>query len=308
MSGVSRARVATIAIIALVVVDVGLVALALAPRAGPDEGSARVVVEEPSPAPPESAAPEQEAEPDPEPDEVVAAPLRRLLDASSPTEAWRLETGDCPADGGLVQRTTDGGQTWEDIDVEQDAFVRVKTQSSSTAFLVAVEDEGCAPVFLGTTTGGQEWAVQPGSLEVAWYVEPVDATAVHSPEGVQPGPCGADVVDLAPVSSTGAGLLCPDGRVLTTDDAAVSWDELVAVPGAVAVTDSGQGYLAAALGTQGCDGVQVVRAGPEAPEPLGCAPTPAEPGQVAISSAGDSVWVWAGDEVLVSGDGGRTWG
>lgn len=241
MSGVSRARVATLAIIALVVVDVGLVALALAPRAGPDEGSARVVVEEPSPAPPQSAAPEQEAEPDPEPDEVVAAPLRRLLDASSPTEAWRLETGDCPADGGLVQRTT-------------------------------------------------------------------DATAVHSPEGVQPGPCGADVVDLAPVSSTGAGLLCPDGRVLTTDDVAVSWDELAAVPGAVAVTDSGQGYLAAALGTQGCDGVQVVRAGPEAPEPLGCAPPPDEPGQVAISSAGDSVWVWAGDEVLVSGDGGRTWG
>ena len=302
---------ATIAIIVLVVIDVALVAWALSPRDPGEAGDARVAVEQPPTPSPDPAEPAPSEEPAPVPEQAEpqpGVPLQRIIDASSSDDAWRVETGSCPDGGGSVERTTDGGESWEAAEIDQDAFVRLKDSGGATAWVVAVEGEDCEPVFVGTTTGGQEWGVLPGSLAAAWYVEPGDGAAVHSPEGVQAGPCDADVVDLAPVTSEDAGLLCPDGRVFTTDDGAVSWGERVVVPGAVALTDADGGYLAAALGAEGCDGVQVVTAGEGSAEALGCAAGPGEAGQVALSAFGETVWLWAGADVRVSGDGGRTWG
>ncbi len=40
--------------------------------------------------------------------------------------------------------------------------------------------------------------------------------------------------------------------------------------------------------------------------PVGCSDAQTE-GPIAIDRAGQAVWMWAGDEVLVSTDGGKTW-
>ena len=94
---------------------------------------------------------------------------------------------------------------------------------------------------------------------------------------------------------------CPDGggSVQRTGDAGQTWDD-------VAIEQDA--FVVAVPGAQGCPGVQVVAAGTGTAEALGCADVSAEPGRLAISAVGESVWLWAGDAVQVSGDGGRTWG
>jgi len=303
---VSRGTVATAALVALLVVDVVLVAFALRPSDAPDAGSVQVTLDEPTvePSDPESPlATPTESTPEPPPS---AVPLGRLIDASSATEAWRLTKGACPDGGGSVQRTSDGGATWDDVDTGAEAFVRLRARGPADAFVVAVTGEGCEPAFLATSDG-ETWGELPGSLDDAWYIEPADATAVHSPAGAMAGPCEGPVVDLAGVTSTRAGALCDDGRVFTTDDGAASWAVRVAVPGAVALTDAGDGYLVGVLAAAGCPGVQVVAAGEGTAEALGCSSAAAEPGSVDVAAVGESVWVWAGDAVQVSTDGGRTW-
>ena len=302
----TRGKIATAALVALVVVDVVLIAFALRPHDAPDAGSVRVSVDQPTTepsAPQPSPPPTTEAPEQPPP----AVPLARLIDASSATEAWRLVKGSCQDGGGAVERTSDGGATWDEVTTDADAFVRLRARGATDAFVVALSGDGCAPAFL-TTTDGETWSERPASLDAAWYIEPADATAVHSPDGIRAGPCeAAPVVDLAGVTTTRAGVLCPDGRVFTTDDAATSWALRVAVPGGVALTDAGDGYLVGALGAAGCPGVQVVSAGEGTAEALGCSSASDQPGSVDVAAVGDAVWLWAGDAVQVSGDGGRTW-
>jgi hypothetical protein len=295
------------------VVDIVLVVLALNRTSGPPEGAAAVVPSAAS-ASPEPAASEpavtETTDAAPAPTETPAPPappagvrLARMLDAVDGATAWRATAGSCPGGTGTVERTTDAGASWQQVWADGQVL-RVKGSGADEAFLVVAQGEGCDPAFLQTDSG-TDWRAEPGSLPVAWHLT-VDA--VHSPSGDHPGPCPGALVDLAPVTSDRAGALCADGTVHVTSDAAGSWQQEAAVPGAVALADDGDGFLLAVLGAPDCaTGVQVVAAAAE-PEVRGCAEAPeAAAGQVAISSADGTVWLWFGQQVAHSTDGGRSW-
>jgi hypothetical protein len=206
-----------------------------------------------------------------------------------------------------VERTGDGGRSWTPVPVDG-AVLRVRATGPASAFAVIRRGPGCDLAFVEGEAGGP-WADDPPSLDVAWYLADEGSTAaVHSPVGSRPGPCPDALVDLAPRSGVEAAVLCADGSVHRTLDAAATWAAVGAVPGAVALADAGTEHLVAALGSARCaHGVEVVIAG--ASQPVACVPAPdAAPGQVALSVAGKAAWLWAGDVVAVSRDGGRTWG
>ncbi|GAB2683824.1 hypothetical protein [Thalassiella azotivora] len=304
--GTWRAHWLTVALVVVVVADVVLVTLALRGPASPDRsgtlsGDAQV-----------AASPTQTPVPTPVPTETgpppppAGAPTNRLLDVVSDQAAWRAVVGSCPAGGSTVQRTDDGGLTWEDAGVDLPSVVRLKADAASTAFVVGQDAEDCEPAFSRTT--GEDWRRSASSLEVAWFVSPSDRTTVSSPAGAFPGPCGGPLVDVAPVTSDEAAALCPDGSVHLTQDGAATWSPVAAVPGAVALTDQAGGYLVAVAGDPTCAGLVVTRIGAEdAPQPVACAPASGTPAEVALSAADDAVWLWAGDAVLRSDDGGVTW-
>lgn len=120
-------------------------------------------------------------------------------------------------------------------------------------------------------------------------------------------------------------------EVTVTDDdpvlAAASWSAAVSVPGAMNLTESAAGYLIATVSTDpGCVGVQLPTL-PPLPDALplpelveggtgqlpvsGCFPTAADPeslaGNIAVSEGAGTLWLWAGDALVLSSDGGTTW-
>lgn len=321
----SRVRLLSAGLLVLLVLDVALVASALRPPSAPPASSAALAGAEgstpstgpgrsparstagPSTAGPSTTGPSTTGPTSPAP--VTGVRLARLIDATSPTVAWRAVVGSCAAGGAGVERSTDGGRSWERAGTDRDVVLRLKATDDRAAFLVAAGAD-CDPVFLRSTDGGGAWDEQPTSLDAAWYLDPDDPAAIHGPQGTRPGPCGAPVVDLVAVTSTRASALCPDGRVTVSTDAGAAWAAVAAVPGAVALTDTGaDGHLVAVLGAPGCAGVQVVEVGPGgAASATGCveASSP-QPSLVALSAAGGALWLWVQDAVHVSGDLGRTW-
>lgn len=305
---------------ALVVLDVIVVAVALDRTSSAPAGAVSVVPATPTG---DSAAPpvEPTAEPTtttsspvPEPVPPSAAesapvaqppagvPLERWIDAVSATEVWRAATAACPTRS-VIERSVDGGQTWTALNSPA-AVSRLNAQDPEEAFVVGTAGDECEVSFW-STQDAQRWSRQPGNLAAAWYLRD---DGVHAPSGNRSVPCPGGAIDLSARTDVAAAVLCPGGSVHVTDDGARDWAAAGSQAGALALARSGNELLVAAAGVRGCEGVAVVEAA-EAPDVRGCAPAPgATPGQVAVSALGNRVWLWVGDEVLVSRDGGRSWG
>ncbi|MBF4578663.1 hypothetical protein [Frigoribacterium sp. VKM Ac-2530] len=307
----TRRRLAVAGIGAFVLVDLALVAVALtAEPAGLAADRAPVAL--PSSLPSEPAA-------EPTPTVTTPAPAvapTRALSAVDAETAWRSQAGSCApggtADDLVLESTTSGGGTWSATSVSSEAALagvdRLQATAADTVFVVGPAGAGCTPSFAQTFTGGAEFRDYPDRLAAAWFVSRTSTSTVHSPAGDRPAPCA--VIDLAVAGDARAAVLCGDGTVHRTVDSASTWDAGTAVQGAVALTSGAGGYLVAASGAAGCDGVAIssVVDSATAVAPLGCAPATVDaPGAVAVSAAAGSLWLWAGDAVLVSADGGRTW-
>ncbi|OII27590.1 hypothetical protein [Frigoribacterium sp. MCBA15_019] len=313
----TRRRLALIGIGAFVLVDLGLVALALTREPSGLAADAEPAVTS-TPLPVETtAAPEPTETPTPVAEAEAVTPTR-LLSAVDDVTAWRAESGTCtPGTAGpspTLELTTSAGATWSPLSVSTSgdpaAVDRVQATDAASAFVVGPAGTTCATAFAQTFSGGAEFRDYPERLAASWFVARSAPGTVHSPAGDRPAPCAA-VVDLAVVSDTEAGVLCSDRRFFRTLDGARTWDAGTAVDGAVAITADAGEYLVAALGAASCEGTAL-----EAPSAtpgtvatrVGCAPVSSEtPGSVALSGGGGSVWLWAGDDVLVSSDGGVTW-
>ena len=120
---------------------------------------------------------------------------------------------------------------------------------------------------------------------------------------------------LASRGDTSAAVLCSDHTVFRTTDAGSTWGSSVAVPGSVALASSGNGYAIAVTEQPSCGGVQLL-ALPELVDgseltASGCFPTLAAPdslaGNIAVSEGAGTLWLWAGDALVLSSDGGTTW-
>jgi hypothetical protein len=298
-----------LAVIAFVLVDVILISWALGTRnAGTPATTAGPIptfAQEASTTPTPTAAPP-----------AVAVPSTRILSGLDGATAWRATTGECPAVSAKPEVTRDSGATWEETDataeVEISALQSLAVVSDSQIELVGLSSEDCAPQFARSFVAGDDYSLAPALLDDQWYVDPANRAAVETPSGAVDAPCEA-VVALAPRTSAESAVLCSDTQVFSTDDAGNTWSNSVTISGAVNLAVTEMGYVIATVGLPECAGVQLIAlsVNPTTATPTGCLPVdePAETmqGNVAISEADGTLWVWAGDSVMRSIDQGTSW-
>lgn len=311
----ARRRLAVVGIGAFVLVDLGLVALALTREPSGLAADARpAATSTPRPAETDSTS-SPTATPTTAAEAVTPTRLLSVVDAGT---AWRAQAVTCTPDPvaspPVVEQTTTGGATWSATSVATDGSLvgldRLQATDATSAFVVGPAGDDCAPAFAQTFSGGDEYRDYPERLAASWYVARTAPGTVHSPSGDRAAPCPT-VVDLAVVSDAEAGVLCSDRTFFRTGDGATTWDAGTVVDGAVAVTADVGTYLVASVGQTDCAGtaVSVPSSTPgSAATRVGCAPATSEtPGAIALSAGTDALWLWADDAVLVSTDGGVTW-
>jgi hypothetical protein len=299
------------ALAAFVIVDVGLVALALTGANHDVDSDAAPLV----PTASSAASPEDEPTPQPtDPDEDLIAPTW-FLSAVDATTAYRASAGACPATTPpVLQKSTDSGSTWVSAAVTTDlaSVFRVQAVDSTYAYLVGLGGESCEPGLTATYTSGVGFQTYPDRVESTWYLDPQDLTSVQSPAGQMDVPC-VDPVSIAPTDDNAAALLCADRSVFRTIDSGSTWDAGSEVPGAAALASTGTSYVLAAQGVEGCTGVSIIGLGTDGDEPVavGCSgdrPVASAPNQeLTLSAAAGTVWLAIGESAAVSLDGGVTW-
>jgi hypothetical protein len=292
------------------IADAGLVWLAL--HAGTPKADVAEVVETPAPVEPqptETAAP-VEVTP------LVPVVSSRVLTALDGSHAWRAVTGACPQVSASIEITEDSGATWSTSDVtgitSTVAVQRIELSSPDVASVVTLAAEDCTPRVVRTFVGGEDYAEYPAAVAATWFVQPQSRAVIHSPTGDVAAPC-ALVTELAVTDDDNAAVLCADGTVHLTFDGGATWPAAMPAPGAMSIAAGSQGYLTAEIGVDGCAGVQVsaIDAAGTARVGRGCLATAAAPetlvGNVAVSQGEDVVWLWAGDVLARSTDGGASW-
>lgn len=249
------------------------------------------------------------------PEETLASvvPSDRIIEAVSATSAWRVLTGECPTTPMILENTRDAGATWSGFDLTTTSgFSAVQTLDvahPSQVDAVGLSAVSCVPRSVLTENDGLSWTSAAEGLAESWYVNPADRALVLTPEGPQVAPC-VSVVGLA-AGGSNAAVLCADGTIHRTTNYGFQWTKEVSVPGAVAVEETDTGFLVAASGRPECAGVQLLaldREGSAAAAVVGCKPVSFAPGQVSLSvSQTGAMWLWAGEYIGVSIDGGVTW-
>jgi len=292
----------------LVLVDVGLIAAAVSstqPRAQAEAGPIPTFSQEPdesvaTPSPSETPTPAASS-PAVQSDDAPQV----FLSAVSATEAWRATSGNCSGTPARVERTTDGGATWDVVTMpfELRTVVALNAGSERTSVYGGVGDS-CALQYWSSFTGGEFWKEYPSDSTGVAYV---DQAAVWLSDGSVPAPCESPTRVLSQGSN--AVVVCPgilEARTGTGDWLAID------VPGLQDVAASEAGYVLAVGGDDGCDGIAVRSVttpvtADSAPNPVGCAASAPAVEGVALSRSGETLWLHAGGKSFVSVDEGRTW-
>lgn len=238
---------------------------------------------------------------------VPASLATRQLVAVDADVAWRSTLASCGQGAAIVERTLDGGASWDATELDVDSVVRLRATDASSAFVVgAVQD--CATALASTTDGGETWNRADATLSSAWFLAPTDRTFVAGPRGDAPVPCPAGAVDLAAVDAQRGAVLCQDGSIAVSDDGGQSWETTVSVAGGRALTQNGAAYAVATFEGP-CEALSIYDVGSDGQaqaEPFACAPVTSAV-EVAVSITDDLMWVWSGTELAISRDGGQTW-
>jgi hypothetical protein len=298
-----------LAVIAFVLIDVLLISWALGTRTSGTLATTAGPI--PTFAPEASATPTPTAAPP-----SVVVPSTRILSALDGSTAWRATTGECPAAPASPEVTRDSGAAWQETDATAEvgisALQKLTVVSDSQIELVGLSSVDCAPQFARSFVDGDDYSMAPNLLDDQWYVDPADRAAVQTPFGSVSAPCES-VVALAARTDTESAVLCADTQIFSTQDAGGTWSNSVTIGGAVNLAVTEMGYVIATVGLPECAGVQLIAlsVNPTTATPTGCLPVdePAETmqGNVAVSEAAGTLWVWAGDSVMRSIDQGTTW-
>ena len=237
------------------------------------------------------------------------APAKRLLTVNSATLAWRAVVGRCPTDP-RVEVTQDGGRTWRPTDSGLQSIARMRSYEDTAVFAVG-GDEECKPRYAAAGGPEESWAVNPRFLGPTWYRLPREQDRIHAPGGRLSSPCDDRLGDFAGLGLRGAAALCDDGTLRLTQDGGRRWRDVAAVATGRAV-GADEKVFVLALRTADCAGVGVVLLTPGVREidsaKVRCAPLGGGPDKgLAVAVRGQLLWLWAGDEVVVSTDRGRSW-
>src|SRR6478609_6449613 len=295
-----RRLVATLGLVALVLVDIALVfaALRITGRSSAAEVPSSDGTVGPTSAPAASTAPPVPATsttaPGAGPTNIPGVPLTVVMSAVDGTLAWRATVGTCGSGGATVQITTDGGKTWRNRTSPYPVITRIQATDATKGFVVGA-DEACAMGVRSTTDGATTW---PGTGSLA------DTLARDATQ----------VVDLARNSANGAEALCADGSIRSSGDDGRTWPETGRVTSALALDSKLVGSTVTAYVAwtkEGCEGVQVSTVVNSQVSDLGCAPAEAGdvvPGKVALAAPNqDTGWLVVGTTTWRSSDGLKTW-
>ena len=272
-----RLLIGAVALLALLIVDVVLVALAMGAHVAPRSSDGPAASTHPA----EAASP---SSPSPTPTQASPAVTTRLIAAIDGSRAWRATIGSCE-EPGVFELTSDGGVTWEEAGPEMTGPVLALEPSADGRRGVAVVgDDQCIPVAHRTFTAAVGWEQHPVQ-QVGSYIA-ADGQLVL--EGAR---VAAPCEEPSAVVGTGGGVVLCDTRALAMADG--SWvkvgEDVVAIGPAV-----GGVALAMVLPEQ-CDGITigVVAAGQMRTV---CVAVPRD-ADVAVSVVGNVAWVWSSDTV-----------
>jgi hypothetical protein len=306
----TRRWIIAASVVTLVLLDVVLVSLALqSTQSSPTNSSASskdLVAESPSPSPTSTSSIPPEVAP------PATAPTR-ILHALNDEVAWRVSTGACPGSAALPELTGDGGVSWTGTDAigttGLTSVQNISVTDPSIASFIGFDNQTCSPQFVRTFVAGDDFATYNDELDRSWYV--TSAGALHAPDGEVPAPCSA-VLSLAPRADDAAAAFCSDGSIHVTTDRAATWITVPAIGSVVAVSSADTGFVAGLVGSSDCPGVKAAFLTDEGlVASSGCLVSDVAPGDlagtVAIASTGNTIWMWAGDVVSRSLDGGQTW-
>jgi hypothetical protein len=268
---------------------------------------------------PAATSPTQEATPSnsptpspsstPSTDQEVAV-ATRLLAATSSKEAWRATVGDCKKIG-RVERSANGGKSWRlAAKPALGPLVRLGVEPNGDLYTLGGAGKDCSIRYISYSTNG----VIVGQTEKPqrmWFRDPKDPDRIQGPGAARATPCkGQHVLGLASLSTSEALIICTRGSAMVTSDSGESWKEAGELVGTMAVGAGGGRFWVAGKG-ENCDGIAIRSlshaGGRLSISDLCAADLPLTPGRIAIDVAGRAIWLWAGDKVQVSTDGGRSW-
>lgn len=303
-------RWAFVVVVVLVVLN-GVVLMLLLTRDEPGGAAAPPPSTPASPnittEPPPVPAVEPTASETTDPAVVPASLATRQLVAVDADTAWRSTLASCGQGAAIVERTLDGGASWDATELDVDSVVRLRATDASSAFVVgAVED--CATALTSTTDGGETWTRADATLSSAWFLAPTDRTFVAGPRGDGPVPCPAGAVDLVALDVQRGAVLCQDGSIAVSQDGSQNWTTTVSIAGARALAQNGSAYAVATFEGP-CEALSIYDVssdGQAQAEPFACAPVTSAV-EVAVSVTDNLMWVWSGTELAISRDGGQTW-
>lgn len=298
-----RNALAVVALAVFIAVDIVLIALALG--AGRQETQAAAPVS-PTQIARSSEDPDQTESVDRSlSDENVNSPqvAPRLLSVVSDAVAWRSAGGACDERGEL-ELTIDGGQSWGAAYPSVDGLGRplwVSGVDYTTVQSMLASGADCGLVGFRTFDSGASWTQDGEAVTNSVLVDPSDPSLVLWDGEVIEGPCG----DINQVATTGGvtGVICGDGSLWNSPSGSIEWTESV-IDNAVALGGS-DGRWIAAVQSNDCEGLSLVEFDEESVEPLACAPTELEADAV-LDVSGSVLWLWAGDQVMISTDLGRS--
>lgn len=239
--------------------------------------------------------------------------LSRVLAAQDSSLAYRAYTGACPEAGAVVETTTDGGASWFSTDLSlfgsASAPQRILAGEDGYLSTLTLTPDNCVEaVAFQSYSLGTDWETVSEGADLTWHIDPADVSVVHVPgAGMASVPCAA--ARIASASATAAAVLCSDTTVALTSDAGTTWTVSASLPGAEDLTTSQDGYLVAQTDTPHCDGTAVTQVDSSLGiQTVACVSGIAAAGETAITQATDGTgWLWAGDSMLRSYDGGVTW-
>jgi len=293
----SKRVLALVSLGVLAFADVVLIGLALGMiGGGADEGDTEA-------RPAASFTAEASSEPTETPEPMPpATPVLRSLTVVDGQAAWRAERGACDTQA-VIEVTSDGGATWtatRPVTTEGHEVLWLWAQDESYAQAAVSAGDDCEWTGIRTFTSGNFWQPSPDALKAATFIAPDGA--LITPSGAT-APCDTPV-DVAERSDALA-VLCADGTVHESLNGA-GWTQSI-VPGALAITEAGNGYALAVQRREGCDGITLVMLSADslasggAPSDSGlCLIGAVDAAATALASSSDAVWLWSGSEHSVA--------